>query len=384
VKNPFEYGGVVGGSAFCDRKKELADLVRAMENSEKLFLYSEPRLGKTSLIQYALSKLSKRDHASAYVDLWATDGEPSFVTTTARAITESMSRSPEQLLETAKRLFTRLVPSVTVDSDGNPKVTFGISSGKVPDPEIEEVLMAPTMIAAYGKKRVVVVFDEVQRILEYGDDRVERRLRSIIQRQETVSYMFLGSRKHLIQQMFLDKSRPLYRSAGHYPLGPIDTADWLPFITEKFRTAAKQISRETATEICQLTEGHPFYTQHLCHVLWEQCETGSEVTQESIKRGVKLLLERESYAYSALWESLPLSQRRFLSSLASSPKGVKPFSAEFLQRYHLGSASTAQRAAQGLLQRDLIDRDNGSFQIGDRFFRVWIRQSQHEGLVLPT
>jgi hypothetical protein len=295
-----------------------------------------------------------------------------------------MSRSPEQLLETAKRLFTRLVPSVTVDSDGNPKVTFGISSGKVPDPEIEEVLMAPTKIAAHGKKRVVVVFDEVQRILEYEDDRVERRLRSIIQRQETVSYMFLGSRKHLIQQMFLDKSQPLYRSAGHYPLGPIDTADWLPFIAEKFRTAEKQISRETATEICQLTEGHPFYTQHLCHVLWEQCETGSEVTQESIKRGVKLLLERESYAYSALWESLPLSQRRFLSSLASSPKGVKPFSAEFLQRYHLGSASTAQRAAQGLLQRDLIDRDNGSFLIGDRFFRVWIRQSQNEGLVLPT
>jgi hypothetical protein len=384
VKNPFEYGGVVGGSAFCNRKKELADLVRAMENSEKLFLYSERRLGKTSLIQYALSKLSKRDYASAYVDLWATDGEPSFVTTTARAITESMSRSPEQLLETAKRLFTRLVPSVTVDSDGNPKVTFGISSGKVPDPEIEEVLMAPTKIAAHGKKRVVVVFDEVQRILEYEDDRVERRLRSIIQRQETVSYMFLGSRKHLIQQMFLDKSRPLYRSAGHYPLGPIDTADWLPFIAEKFRTAEKQISRETATEICQLTEGHPFYTQHLCHVLWEQCETGSEVTQESIKRGVKLLLERESYAYSALWESLPLSQRRFLSSLASSPKGVKPFSAEFLQRHHLGSASTAQRAAQGLLQRDLIDRDNGSFLIGDRFFRVWIRQSQNEGLVLPT
>lgn len=92
--------------------------------------------------------------------------------------------------------------------------------------------------------------------------------------------------------------------------------------------------------------------------------------------GVKLLLDRESYAYTALWESLPLSQRRFLSSLASSPKGVKPFSSEFLQHHRLGSASTAQRAAQGLLQRDLIDRNNGSFLINDRFFRIWIQQSQ--------
>jgi AAA+ ATPase superfamily predicted ATPase len=66
MKNPFEYGGVVGGSAFCNRKKELSDLVRAMENSEKLFLYSERRLGKTSLIHYVQSKLPKDKYASAY------------------------------------------------------------------------------------------------------------------------------------------------------------------------------------------------------------------------------------------------------------------------------------------------------------------------------
>ena len=128
MKNPFEYGGVVGGSAFCNREKELSDLIRAMENSEKLFLYSERRLGKTSLIHYALSKLPRDKYASAYVDLWATDGELSFVTATAKAITESMGHSAEQLLDTAKRLFTHLVPSVTVDSEGKPKVTFGVSS----------------------------------------------------------------------------------------------------------------------------------------------------------------------------------------------------------------------------------------------------------------
>ena len=93
MRNPFEYGGVVGGSAFCNRKKELSDLVRAMENSEKLFLYSERRLGKTSLIHYALSKLPKDNYASAYVDLWATDGEVSFVTATARTPTIAASNA---------------------------------------------------------------------------------------------------------------------------------------------------------------------------------------------------------------------------------------------------------------------------------------------------
>jgi len=89
MKNPFRYGGVVGGAAFCNRKKELQDLLRAMENSEKVFIYSERRLGKTSLVRSALQGLPKRQYCTAYVDLWPTDGEDSFIAATARAIAES-------------------------------------------------------------------------------------------------------------------------------------------------------------------------------------------------------------------------------------------------------------------------------------------------------
>jgi hypothetical protein len=162
--------------------------------------------------------------------LWPTDGETSFVATTARAITESTSSTAGQLLEVAKQLFSRLTPSVTADAEGKPKVTFGFSMTGPPGPEIEEVLAAPAKIAEQGKRKVVIVFDEIQQVLEYESDLVERRLRSIIQKHRDVSYIFLGSRKHLIQKIFLDRSRPLYRAAGHYPLGSIGTEHWLPFI----------------------------------------------------------------------------------------------------------------------------------------------------------
>ena len=59
MKNPFEYGGVVSGNAFCNREKEVADLLRAIENNEKLFVFSERRYGKTSLVRTALGKLPK-------------------------------------------------------------------------------------------------------------------------------------------------------------------------------------------------------------------------------------------------------------------------------------------------------------------------------------
>ena len=117
--------------------------------------------------------------------------------------------------------------------------------------------------------------------------------------------------------------------------------------------------KASVRQLHALTGGHPFYVQHLCHALWERCPEGEAVTGEAIDEGVSVLLRRESYAYTTLWQSLPLNQRRFLRGLATATGPVQPFSADFLQRSGLQSPSTAQRVAEELLTRDMIDRENG-------------------------
>ncbi len=374
--NPFEYGGVVAGNAFCDRVKEKADLVRAIRNREKLFLFSERRFGKTSLVKTVLAGFSRRTAVCAYVDLWPTDNEATFVTALAKAITHSMSSSVGKLLETGKTLFSNLAPSVTIDEGGKPEVSFGVSKHTRLAPALDEVLETPARIAAKHDRNVVIVFDEFQQVLDYGNDRVEKKLRSVVQNHREVAYLFLGSRKHLIQKMFMDRSRPLYRAGGHYPLGPIADEHWIPFISERFTAAGKKIRPELIQAVCAQTQGHPFYTQHLCHALWELCEPGGAVTEELVKDAVRLLLQRENYAYSTLWESLAINQRKFLKGIAGEDTAVKPFAGEFVRRSGLGSASNAQRAVDALLDRDVIDRENGSFLITDRFFRLWIQRVQ--------
>jgi len=376
MKNPFAYGGVVGGAAFCNREREVADLQRAMENHDKLFVFSERRYGKTSLVRRALGRLPKKGHVCAYVDLWPTDSEAGFVAAMAKALTEAAGNSMEQIWATAKRFFGSLSPSVTMDEDGQPAVSFGINPHAKLGPTLDEVLDAPAKFAANGKAKVVVVFDEFQQILEYGDDRVERKLRSMIQHHSNVSYLFLGSRKHLIQKMILGRSRPLYRAGGHYPLGPIAEQHWQPFISKRFNDAGKVITPERVQEICRLTEGHPFYTQHLCHVVWELCESPSQVTEALLREAVRVLLEREDYSFTTQWESFTGPQQRLLKGLASEPPGAKVYGGEFVQRHGLGSASSVQRATQALLDRDVIDREKGSFLVTDRFFRLWIKQAQ--------
>jgi hypothetical protein len=372
--NPFQYGNVVAGDAFCNRRSELHDLRRAVENGERLFVYSERRLGKTSLVKAVLNSIPTKQFIGVYVDLWPTDSETSFASSAARAISQAVCSTSSKMLDTAKLLFTRLVPSITLDQQGQPSLSFGAATPRKLELELEEVLRAPAIIAAREKRRIAVVFDEIQRIQDYESDLVERKLRSVIQHQADVCYLFLGSRKHLIQQMFLDKSRPLYRSAGHYPLGPIAAEHWLDFIGKRFLDASKRIEHDQILAICDLTEGHLFYTQHLCHVLWEQTPAQRTVTDDSIQDAVRTVLEREGFAYTTLWESLTGHQRRFLTGLALEPVGVKPFSSAFTRRYSLRSASNGQRASQTLVQKDLIDPENGSFVIVDRFLRLWIQR----------
>jgi uncharacterized protein len=377
MSNPFEYGTAVTGASFCNRKKELEDLRRSMDSAERLFVFSERRMGKTSLIMNLRKLLDPKQYVIAYVDLFATDSEETFATATAKALANALENKTDRVLTVAKRLFSRLTPSLSVDEEGKPQLTLGMSRTVQLRESLEEVLRAPAKVAEETSRRVIVVFDEFQRISDYDEGRrVERSLRSIIQNQPNVGYIFMGSRKHLLWEMFQSRSRPLYRSAGHYPLMPIDVAHWRPFIRDKFVRTGRELPLALVDQICAYTEGHPSYTQQLCHAIWGQVDKGKTVGRPDIERGVRQLLQRESYAYTILWESLTLNQRRLLMALAMENAPVGAFSSAFTTKHALGSPSSVQRAAKGLEDRDVIERDAKRYFIIDRFFKIWLRKRE--------
>ncbi|MEM1096744.1 MAG: ATP-binding protein [Bacteroidota bacterium] len=371
--NPFRYGGVVPAEAFCNRTQEVHDLTRACKNADRLFVYAERRMGKTSLVKQVLGRLPADQYVPVYIDLWPTDSTTSFVITMAKALTEAAATRRDRLLDTARNLFSRLQPSISVDETGAPSLQFGLQMGQAPPPLLESVLATPPAISQRLGRRVVIVFDEFQQIEAYEDRLVERVLRSAIQMQNEIAYLFLGSRKHLIEQMFADRNRPLYRSAGHYPLTSIALHHWTPFIEQRFGATEKAITPALIKALCTLTDGHPFYTQHLAHAVWERTPLGEAAQPRTLDEALAILLRREGYAFATRWETLTRNQQRFLRGLAASPAGTPPFSSYFVQTYGLRTPSNAQRAANSLLKLDLIDREDGSYVISDRFFKLWIR-----------
>ena len=379
--NPFTYGGIVIGEDFCNRVQEVSDLIGSMKSGAKLFVLADRRMGKTSLVRRAADKLPKASYLTIYVDLWATSDEQSFVETYARALAEASESTTSKLLDAAKHLFKSLQPVLTVDDEGKPAVSFLSRRGRITDRDLDDVLDAPQLVAKKKHRKVVVIFDEFQRLADYADDSVERRLRSAIQHHQNVSYIFLGSRRSIIRKMFLSKDRPLYRSAGHYPLGMIAEKHWAPFITKKFLSTGKKISPEVVHSLVQYTEGHPFYTQHLAYSLWDAVEKGKNALPKHLKDALETVLVREHYAYSNVWEALTAGQRRLLIALASQDyPALSLFSSEFINRYELRTASNVQRGIKALMEKDLVDHEGKTHIILDRFFRLWIQRIRRQPL----
>jgi len=201
-------------------------------------------------------------------------------------------------------------------------------------------------------------------------------MRTHFQLHGNVSYVFMGSKRHLMQDIFRNKNRPFYRFGKHFPLGKIPEDEFADFIRKRFEETGFQIDSEAINEILRATEDHPYYTQLLCHILWDRRREKNIVTKEDISEAVSEVFLREAHAFCDLWDMLPRKARQLLIALAKEegPQG-QIFSNDFLRKHNLGPASSIQRAVAGLLREEVLEKADDGYQYTDIFFKRWLKKT---------
>lgn len=369
-KNPFFYGGRVSGDAFCDREKEAAELAADIRSRQHVIILSQRRFGKTSLVWKVLEDVRKEGVIPVYVDLYPISTLGEFIEEYAKAIARTLS-GYEKAVKLMREIFSRLYLSMGVDPAGNPLWSVGFDRSR----EMESFDEVASCMENYLKKKGksgVVVFDEFQQITETNGAKTERRLRSAIQTHEHVSYLFVGSKKHLLHDLFSNPNRPFYRSGKIFPLEKIDIDHLRAFIKERFREAKVDIDEKALELIMETTECHPYYTQYLCHTLYDIMEK-RRIRSDDVPRAADLLLRREATAYMNIWDLLTHRQRQALVALSETGPGESPFRAEMLRRFNISQSAVMIRALSSLIDKDLVDRENGRYGIIDLFFKRWIK-----------
>jgi hypothetical protein len=370
--NPFRYGALALDEAFTDRETELAELVADIRNGQDVVLFAPRRYGKSSLVWRVAQQLVPRRALVAQVNLMTTPTKTRLAERLAHAIHEDVA-SPLIRAKERLRVFQglRIRPTVTVDPD-NGSLSFSFDAAAAPediDASLEQLLRLPAELAAERGRRVALVFDEFQEVIDI-DRGLPRLMRSVFEEQPEVAHLYLGSRRHAMRRLFSDENEPFWRSAKLMELGVIDPAKFAPFLDERFRMSGRTIAPAAIEGLLHITGGHPYATQELAYFLWQETPRRRQATAAHLETALAKVLRSEHAHFSLVWERAAGGQRQVLQALAREPGA--PLSTEYRRRYGLAAPSSVQKALATLEREELVARVDGQVRIVEPFLREWI------------
>ncbi len=379
LNNPFALGGVARGKQFAGRANELTRLRALAYSGQRVFLFAPRRYGKTSLLREAFEPEA---YARRIVLLWC-DCLPSTDTETltqriAEPVVRAAARS--RLAEWAKAatsLFKRLRPKLTVGPGEQVTVGIELAEPGAPKPaDIEDALAAVGRMAASQQKPAVFVFDEFQQIGAWDLDRqTEAAIRTAIQDQPGVSYIFAGSQQHLLQAMFSERARPLYKLAVPFPLDRLTEDELRPWLEARFSETGLELEPAAVDTVLRFGAGHPWASQYLAHFVWDSAAArgGHLLSVDTVHDGVEAALEASDTIYNSDFATLTPSQRRMLMAVAKEPT-ESPTAAAYLRKHRLPAKSTVSQALRSLVEKGFVEKQHGKYLVGDPLFGEWIRR----------
>lgn len=372
LQKPFVFGQAIGESHFIGREREQKRLLANFSHGINTILMAPRRWGKTSLVKRAMSEVQSKQIKVIYIDAYFCRDEYDFYNHFAESILHQTNSKFEEWADTAAEFLTRLSPKVSYHLPSMEE--FSVSLGITPRThKPEEILQLPEIIAKKKNIHLIICIDEFQQIGEFSDSlTVQKRMRSVWQHQEHVNYCLFGSRKHLLQNMFLKSSYPFYKFGDIIPLDPIPEDSWLPYLQQGFQSWDKELPKDIAHQLCQMVQLHPSYVQQLAWLTL--LNTDKVVSEANLQQGLDDLINENSALFIQQTEHLTPYQLNFLNAMLN---GIQSDFAKEATRgqYQLGSYSNIARVKTALIEKELIDTEKGKIVFADPVFPLWLQRN---------
>jgi uncharacterized protein YlzI (FlbEa/FlbD family) len=370
--NPFQYANIVEGSYFYDRKEELQRIVNTLEGGNNLVLYAPRRYGKSSLVTKALKVMKEKGFKTVYFDFMSVYSRETFITNYAKKITENEGSSIEKTVKKIASYIRGYVPSVSFDIYGNASVSLSKIEGADEEKTLQEVIDLPEKLASTNQ-RWIIAFDEFQEITSLNGDSFEKLMRSIIQHHQNVSYLFFGSKTHLLKDMFNNKNRAFYQNAMLMNIDIIDKEESIKYILNKFNDENITVSKEVAAYIVDKAFGIPYYIQFISAEIWQQLINSDKmITKETVDTAVQQIIALKSDYYWELTNKQTNYRKKLLKALSENVTEL--FSKSTAVKYNLGTASSTQKAIESLLEQGVVEYVNKKYVFSDPLFRQFIQK----------
>lgn len=367
--NPFLIAGYFSPDYFCDRETETAAILDAFKNGRNVTLIAPRRMGKTGLIHHSFYRLKEKnpDAITLYMDIYPTQSLGDFVRLLANTVLGKLDSVPQKAMNRIAKFIRSCRPVFTFDEfTGAPKVTVDVAPR-----EEESTLKEIFEYLASSEKRCYIAIDEFQQINEYQEKGLEAQLRSYIQFLPNVSFIFAGSRQHLMREMFASSKRPFYQSTQLLTLGPIECDAYYTFAAERFNRGGMHLPGEIFDAIYDKFDGRTWYIQCLLNRLYGY---GRDADMQLTAYATDQIVSEQSYAYADLLNSYTPGQVRLLKAIAVDGCVAEPLAGDFLRRHQLRAASSVSAALKRLLENELVYHTPSGYIVYDRFLAEWLRR----------
>ena len=377
MENPFYITGIIPEPYFCDRDKETNWIVKTLQNKAHILLTSPRRMGKTQLIRHVFEQSSiKNNYYTFYTDIYPTTSLHELVLFLSKEIYSVLVPKGKTALDKFLASLHSLAGSIGYDPiTGSPK--FDIRLGDIHSPELtlEEIFN----YLEHANKPCIFAIDEFQQIAAYPEKNVEATLRSYIQKMNNCLFIYAGSNRHVLENMFNSAAKPFYNSAEQTYLDCIPKDIYTRFAQEQFAKAGRTITAHAAALAYDLFEGHTYYVHNLLHNTFAGSDANKVVDEADINQTLTEILDEKGRAFASIMNQLNYQQKETLVAIAKEGKATGVTSVAFVKRHSLKSPSSVQYAITTLLDKQLLTYDNQGrakvYSLSDRFLGMWLSRT---------
>lgn len=366
IENPFITYGYESADYFCDRKTETAELITLLTNGNHTALISPRRMGKTGLIHHCFAQKEIQDYYYTFlIDIYATKNMQDLVYRMGKGIVNRLKPRGQAVVDEFLRFVTSLRTGISFDGKGNASWNLGIGDIKTPDFTLEEIFN----YLKSADKKCIVAIDEFQAIANYPERNVEELMRTYVQQCRNAVFIFSGSQKTMMSEMFSSPARPFYQSVSLMFLKPVALSEYEVFAQKHFEKTHKHIEDGVVRSIYERFDGTTWYLQKVLNQLFA---TKDHVEANDVDWAVEQVINQNEDAYKDTLYQLTARQRDLLVAVSQEHKARQITGAPFIKHYHLTTASSVQKSAQALIEKQLLTHQQGTYEVYDKFMAEWL------------
>lgn len=371
MKNPFLVSGYISQEYFCDRIEESNTLIKLVTNGNNIVLVSPRRMGKTGLIEHCFrdQKIAD-DYYTFFVDIYATSNLSEFVYKLGKEIYERLKPKGKSFIDNFFAVISSLRAGFKLDElTGFPIFDIGIGEIKSPEFTLEEIFKYLNT----ADKPCIIAIDEFQQIAKYPEKNIEAILRTHIQKTTKSNFIFSGSQRHILHEMFFSASNPFYQSAVLQSLDVIDKEEYIQFASKLFKQGKKDVDDTYIEKAYDIFEGHTFYVQSILNQLFSELDEDEKCTDEIFEKAVLNRIYSYETLFSEILNLLSDRQKECLYAIAKEGKARSITGGNFIKKHSLHSASSVQTASRQLLDKEILTKNRNTYAVYDRFFAFWLQ-----------